>query len=105
MKGIGNQQFAPGRAVTREEIAVTFANYAKATGYTLPVTRNAADYTDDYNIGSAYKIAVTAMQQAGIMMGGSSNKFSPKANATRAEVSSMLHRYIKITIDPATAQR
>ena len=38
------------------------------------------------------------------MMGGSGNKFNPKSNATRAEVSSMLHRYIKLTIDPATAQ-
>ena len=44
------------------------------------------------------------MQQAGIMMGGTGNKFNPKASATRAEVSSMLHRYIKLTIDPATAQ-
>ena len=44
------------------------------------------------------------MQQAGIMMGGTSNKFNPKASASRAEVSSMLHRYIKLTIDPDTAQ-
>lgn len=38
------------------------------------------------------------------MMGGTGNKFNPKGNATRAEVSSMLHRYVKLTIDPATAQ-
>lgn len=81
-----------------------FAHFAKATGYTLPVTREAAAYADASGIGSTYKTAVTAMQQAGIMMGGSGNKFNPKASATRAEVSSMLHRYIKLTIDPATAQ-
>jgi glucan-binding YG repeat protein len=44
------------------------------------------------------------MQQAGIMMGGTDNRFNPKPNATSAEVSSMLHRYIKLTIDPTTAQ-
>ena len=44
------------------------------------------------------------MQQAGIMMGDTDNKFNPKASATRAEVSVMLHRYIKLTIDPDTAQ-
>ena len=37
------------------------------------------------------------MNQAGIMVGVSSNKFNPKANATRAEVASMLHRYIKLS--------
>ncbi len=104
IQGIGNNQFAPDRAITREEIAVIFANYAKATGYTLPITREATTYADASSIGSAYKDAVKAMQQAGIMMGGSDNKFNPKGNATRAEVSSMLHRYIKLTIDPATAQ-
>ena len=104
VQGIGNQQFAPDRAITREEIAVIFANYAKATGYTLPVTREAVAYADASSIGSSYNDAVKAMQQAGIMMGGNDNKFNPKANATRAELSSMLHRYIKLTITPATAQ-
>ena len=104
IQGIGNSQFAPDRAITREEIAVIFANYAKATGYTLPITREASIYADASGIGSAYKDAVKAMQQAGIMMGGSDNKFNPKGNATRAEVSSMLGRYIKLTINPATAQ-
>lgn len=104
IQGIGNQQFAPDRAITREEIAVIFANYAKATGYKLPITREATTYADAASIGSAYKTAVTSMQQAGIMMGGTGNKFNPKSSATRAEVSSMLHRYIKLTIDPDTAQ-
>lgn len=104
IQGIGNGQFAPDSAITREEIAVIFANYAKATGYTLPVTREEITYADASSIGSTYQTAVMAVQQAGIMMGGKGNKFDPKSNATRAEVSSMLHRYIKLTIDPATAQ-
>ena len=104
IQGIGGGQFAPDRAITREEIAVIFTNYAKATGYTLPITREATTYADAFSIGSAYKDAVKAMQQAGIMMGGSDNKFNPKGNATRAEVSSMLNRYIKLTINPDTAQ-
>ncbi len=91
-------------AITREETAVIFANYARATGYTLPVTRNAVTFADDASIGVIYKNAVKAMQQAGIMMGEQNNRFNPTGTATRAEVSTMLHRYIKLTIDPATAQ-
>lgn len=104
VQGIEYNQFAPDRAITREELALIFANYAKTTGYKLPVTRTATTYADASSIGSSYSIAVTAMQQAGIMVGGTVNKFNPKGNSTRAEISSMLHRYIKLTIDPATAQ-
>lgn len=103
VKGIGNQQFAPDRAITREEIAVIFANYAKTTGYKLPIIREATTYADASSIGSYYQAAVTAMQQAGFMIGDTNNQFNPKNNVTRAEVSSMLHRYIKLTVDPKTA--
>ncbi|WP_052082661.1 S-layer homology domain-containing protein [Intestinimonas butyriciproducens] len=104
VSGIGNGKFAPERAVTREEIALILQNYAKATGYTLPVTREAITFADNSSISSTYASAIRAMQQAGIMVGGSGNKFNPKAGATRAEVAAMLHRYVKLTIDPATAQ-
>jgi sugar lactone lactonase YvrE len=104
VQDIGNSQFAPDRAITREEIAVIFANHAKATGYTLPVTREAAAFADASSIGSSCTASVKAMQQAGIMMGGRNNKFNSKSNVTRAEASAMLHRYIKLTIDPSTAQ-
>ncbi|TCL59868.1 Ig-like protein group 2 [Kineothrix alysoides] len=104
ISGVGNSKFAPDRAVTREEIALILSNYAKATGYTLPVTREAVVYADANSISSTFKEAVQAMQQAGIMMGGNDNKFNPNANATRAEVSAMLTRYVKLTINPDTSQ-
>ena len=102
--GTGKGEFAPDRAVTREEIAVIFANYAKALGHDLPVVQAAEPYTDALAIGSYYAPAVTALQSAGIMTGDTLKQFRPQAGATRAEVSSMLHRYIKLAIDPAAAQ-
>ena len=104
MPGIGNGQFAPDRAITRQEMAMILQNYARATGQALPVTRNAVTFADGSSIGGVYKTAVSAMQQAGIMMGGSGNRFNPNANVTRAEAAAMLLRYVKLTIDPATAQ-
>lgn len=104
IQGISNNRFAPTQAVTREEMAEIFVNYAKVTGDTLPVTRDVISFADSENIGSTYKTAVTDMQQAGILLGENNNRFNPKASATRAEVSAMLYRYIKRTIDPATAQ-
>lgn len=103
LQGTGNSQFAPEGSITHQEMAVIFENYAKSNGYTLPVARTPVTFADDYNIVSSCKTAVKAMQQAGIIMGVQNNYFNPAGNATRAEASSMLHRYIKLTIDPATA--
>lgn len=79
-------------------------NFAKATVYTLPITREAAIFADSSSISSSFKDAVKAMQQAGIMTGKNNGYFDPAGSATRAEAATMLHRYIKLTIDPATAE-
>jgi uncharacterized repeat protein (TIGR02543 family) len=104
ISGIGNNQFAPQKAVTREQIALILQNYAQSNGYILPVTRESITFADDAHIGSSYKAAVRAMQEAGIMVGGSGNKFNPQYPVTRAEAAAILHRYVKLIIDPATVQ-
>lgn len=103
IKDIENGRFDPERAVTREEIALILQNYARATGYILPATCEAIDFTDSTAISEAYREAVRAVQQAGIIEGDPNNRFNPKSGATRAEVATMLHRYIRLTIDLATA--
>lgn len=102
--GVGNHLFAPERAVTREEMALILHNYAKTTRHTMPAIREAITFADSFEIGRSYRDAVQAMQQAGIMAGDQNNKFHPQAKATRAEVAAMLHQYMKLTMDPDTAQ-
>lgn len=104
VSGIGNDQFAPDRAVTREQMAVIMANYAKEMGYTVPKTHNAVTFADSAAIGSWSSEDVKAMQQAGIIMGKDGNCFDPTGTATRAEVSAVLHRYVELVIDPAMTQ-
>ena len=104
MKGIGNGQFAPDSPITREEIANILYNYAKATNYTLPTIRKSVIFADNSSISNSCKNSVKAMQQVGILMGEDNNKLNPKAKATRAEASAMLHRYLNLTIDRATAE-
>lgn len=99
-----SKKFGPDSSVTRQELAAVMANYIKVMGYKLPASRSEIAFADAANIGKNYKAAVKAMQQAGIIMGKSDNKFDPKAKATRAEVSAMLHQLIMLIIDPTTAQ-
>lgn len=43
------------------------------------------------------------MQQAGILAGRTNNRFDPKGTATRAEVATVLRRFVEIIIDSQTA--
>ena len=96
--------FAPDTNISREQMAVIMQNYAKALGYTVPKTREAVTFADNGSIGSWAKDAVKAMQMAGILNGKDGNRFDPQGTATRAEVAAVLHRYVELVIDPATAQ-
>ena len=102
--GIGNGKFAPDSVITREQMAVMMVNYAKATSYTLPVSRQAVTFADDAKISSWAADAVRAIQQAGIMSGKNSNLFDPQGNATWAEAATILRRFVELVIDEGTAR-
>ena len=44
------------------------------------------------------------MQMAGVISGKDDNKFDPQGKATRAEVSTVLRRFVELMIDSDTAQ-
>ena len=103
VEGVTATTFAPDTNINREQMAVIMANYAKKLGYDLPKTLQAVTFADNAQISSWAKNAVRAMQQAGILAGKNGNKFDPKGTATRAEVVTVLRRFVEIVIDPQTA--
>ena len=107
-KGIVNgttaTTFSPDTNITREQMAVIMAGYAKKLGYELPVAHDAVTFADNAQISGWAAKEVKAMQQAGIMAGKGGNRFDPKGTATRAEVATVLRRFVEIVIDPQTAQ-
>lgn len=95
VNGVGHSQFAPDKAVTREEFSVIIANFTKLTGSILnETTAEPINFVDNSNISTWAKDSVTAMQQAGIINGKGNNIFDPIGTATRAEVAVMLQRLI-----------
>ena len=103
VEGVTATTFAPDTNINREQMAVIMANYAKKLGYDLPKTLQAVTFADNAQISSWAKNAVRTMQQAGILSGKNGNKFDPKGTATRAEVATILRRFVEIVIDPQTA--
>jgi uncharacterized membrane protein YgcG len=69
-------------ALTREAAAKTLAS---ALGL-APVTEPAEPYSDDADIGEAYRPYVYALKDAGIQQGLGSNAFAPMSHFTRAQI-------------------
>ena len=96
VEGITATTFAPDTNINREQMAVIMKNYAAKLGYDLPQTLRAVTFADNTQISSWAKDAVKSMQQAGILTGKNENKFDPKGTATRAEVATVLRRFVEI---------
>ena len=103
VEGVTDTTFAPDTNINREQMAVIMKNYAAKLGYDLPQTLKAVTFADNTQISSWAKDAVKSMQQAGILTGKNENKFDPKGTATRAEVATVLRRFVEIVIDPQAA--
>ena len=103
VEGVTATTFAPDTNINREQMAVIMKNYATKLGYDLPQTLKAVTFADNTQISSWAKDAVKSMQQAGILAGKNENKFDPKGTATRAEVATVLRRFVEIVIDPQAA--
>ena len=104
VQGIGGGKFGPDEQISRQDMAVMMQNYATATGYKLPVSRQSITFADDAKISAYAKAAVKAIQQTGVVGGKGNNLFDPQGNATRAEASTILRRFVELVIDEGTAR-
>ncbi|MFF2888565.1 cadherin-like beta sandwich domain-containing protein, partial [Paenibacillus sp. NPDC057967] len=94
----GNQQFQPGQALTREEMAGMLAAALKLEGITGSGVASAAlgHYQDVENIDPAKLQDVGMMVGLQIMTGTSEELFSPKGDITRAQAATVLIRALQV---------
>lgn len=104
LKGTSETTFAPDQSITREQMAVIMANYAKVMGFELLQVHAENTFADNAKVGSNAKTAVKQMQMAGVLTGKNSSKFDPQGTATRAEVSALLKRFAELVINRNTAE-
>lgn len=98
--GTASDKFSPNANITRQDMSVMISKYvANVEKEALEDVNKEVKFSDSSQIASYAKDAVTAMQKAGIINGvknsGSTYSFNPKANATRAEASTMIANYMK----------
>ena len=104
LQGTTATTFAPDNAVTREQMAVIMANYAKAIGFSLPKAHAQNTFADAANISPWATDSVKSMQMAGVLAGKNANRFDPQGTATRAEAAATLRRFVELMIDASTTQ-
>jgi len=93
----GNQQFQPGQALSREEMAAMLAAALKLEGISGSGAATAAlnHYQDVKNIDPARLQDVRMMAELQIMNGTSEEWFSPKSDITRAQAATVLIRALQ----------
>ena len=95
--GYTEEIFAPDDVITREQLAVMLARYAKLIGMDTKADPKALDqFADGENTGSWAADGVAWCVENGILKGKGRNDLDPTANVTRAEVAVMLDRFIDL---------
>ena len=90
--GVGNNMFAPGKEITRQEMSTLLYNALKVIGR-LPQGdsgKGLSDFTDDGQISPWSKKAMTVLVETGTI-GGSNGKLHPMSTTTRAEIAQVLY--------------
>ncbi len=95
--GVSDDAFAPDRAITRQELAVMLARYAKLAGLDAKGDPKALDqFADGEDTGDWAVDGVAWCVAKGILKGKGQNTLDPTAKVTRAEVAVMLDRFIAL---------
>ena len=91
VSGIGNDQFAPNRDISREELATMLWRYA---GNPKPVNAT-LNFKDAGKVSTFAKEAMLWAKENKIVNGKGNGILDPKGKATRAETAQMLMNYLK----------
>jgi hypothetical protein len=94
VQGVGGGLFAPTQEITRQEMATMLNNYVKFKNIKLSSDAQVT-FADDDAIASWAKDGVYALAFAGILNGVGDNNYAPTKTATRAEVATMLMRFVQ----------
>jgi hypothetical protein len=92
--GVGGGLFAPTKQITRQEMAAMLGRYVNFKGLRLSSDAQVT-FADDAAIAAWAKDGVYALAFAGILNGVGDNNYAPARTATRAEVATMLMRFVE----------
>ena len=90
VNGVSETSFAPNMPITREQIAAILYRYAGEPSFSGSLSA----FSDAQSVSAyAYDAMIWAVAEG--IIGGSGNQLTPKENATRAQIATILYRYLE----------
>ena len=93
VNGVSETEFAPGKDITREQLATILFRYAEAKGYDVSARVDLSAYPDADQIQSYAAESVAWAVAEGLIQGFEDNTLRPAGNATRAQIATILMRF------------
>ena len=93
VKGTSATTFAPNDSITREQMAAILYRYAQYKGYDVTKKADLSGYSDNGQVSAYAKDALAWANAAKLINGMTNTTLAPQGNATRAQVSAILHRF------------
>ena len=93
VNGVSETEFAPGKDITREQLATILFRYAEAKGYDVSARADLSAYPDADQIQSYAAESVAWAVAEGLIQGFEDNTLRPAGNATRAQIATILMRF------------
>lgn len=95
VNGVGGGKFAPGRQLSRQDMAVMMVNYARAMNIELPATRDPLPFQDYASISDYAGASVDTCVRAGVMQGSGAN-FLPRNSTRRSEAAQVFSNFMSL---------
>lgn len=101
VSGMGDGLFAPNMEITREQMVVMLYNYAKYKGYDVTASADLSKFADNASVSTWAQPAMQWAVAEGYISGMGDNQLAPQGTATRAEIASVIMRFMEATAESA----
>ena len=96
--GYGKGKFGPNDMITREQMAAIIYRFADSLGILPKDLDDTLNYPDTGTISSWAETAALYCQSTDSVSGRTNGSFSPQETATRAEVATIIERFVELSV-------
>ncbi|MCL2747262.1 MAG: S-layer homology domain-containing protein, partial [Oscillospiraceae bacterium] len=105
VNGLPNGSFLPGRAVSRQDMAVIIHRLIQAMSWKLDIARAAQDFTDQDRVSGYAADAVSLLWQYGVVGGLPNGAFNPRGTASRAEAGAIVKNLMTALLNSSAVEK
>lgn len=99
VSGMGEGLFAPNMEITREQMVAMLYNYAKYKGYDVTASADLSAFADTASVSTWAQPAMQWAVAEGYISGMGDSQLAPQGTATRAEIASVIMRFMEATAE------